>query len=876
MSFLHFLYLLTLYPIELLLQMIFSIIARTSGNTVLSIVVLSLVVNIIVLPLYNRADKVQEEAKDKENLIAPMVKHIKQTFTGDERFMLLQTCYRQNNYSPLNVLKSSVSILLQVPFFMAAYNMLSGNRFLANVSLGPIANLSAPDALLTVGSFSINILPIIMTLINVVASFIYAKGFPLKTKVQMYGLAAVFLVLLYQSPSGLVLYWICNNIFSLCKNIVNKVIASKKKAAAGKKPVKVKKTLGKLDPRYKVIFFFSCVTCAVYVGFYLPIHTISSAPEEFVNLYTLASPMWDILDAVSKGFGLFVVWPCIFFALASVKGRKIMSYVMFMLATSCILNSKLFSNDFGDLSNFLKYRTAYDFTVKAILLSLAVTIAACVVCFFLTKFGKYTAPIICFSAALGFTILGFTYISKVNAGYKASSNSYTSKAEMTLSKNGKNVVVIMCDRAVGPLLPYIFNEKKELNKVYDGFVYYHNTVSLGAHTNSASPALMGGYEYAPAAMNERSDKLLSEKHDEALKLLPKIFTSNGFDATMINPTYAGYQWYPNLSVFDGMENVKAYSTKFSYLPEERKEIYKTEHTESFRHNLFCYSIYRSAPVVLQEYLYDDGNYNDTRIIEPSHLMDQKRVGNYKSTGHAQQFIWDYYTMKSLNEMTKIDNGNGNHYVYFSSDLTHDTEFLQEPNYELADTVDNTKYEKSQIAKARFFAKGQMMWVRDAMDYRHYQSDVAAYELIGKWLNYLKEQGVYDNTRIIIVADHGFHLENFPEMIQYDIGAKLDGESFAPLLMVKDFDSHGPLQTSEEFMTNADTPSLALKDIVNNPVNPNTGKPVNMEPKKNGVLIYRSNHWNLTNNTGTTYMPGDWFSLKDSIWKKENWKYLGTY
>ena len=254
MSFLHFLYLLALYPIEYLLEMIFSIITKMSGNTILSIIILSLVVNIIVLPLYNRADKIQEEAKDKENAIAPMVKHIKQTFSGDERFMLLQTCYRQNNYSPLNVMKSSVSILLQVPFFMGAYNMLSGNKLLAGVSLGPIANLSDPDALITVGGITLNVLPIIMTLINVVSSFIYAKGFPLKTKIQMYGLAAVFLVLLYQSPSGLVLYWICNNLFSLGKNIVNKIISKRRKAPAVKHLSKVPE---KADKRYKAVFCFS-------------------------------------------------------------------------------------------------------------------------------------------------------------------------------------------------------------------------------------------------------------------------------------------------------------------------------------------------------------------------------------------------------------------------------------------------------------------------------------------------------------------------------------------------------------------------------------------------------------------------------------------
>jgi len=36
----------------------------------------------------------------------------------------------------------------------------------------------------------------------------------------------VFFVLLYNSPSGLVLYWICNNVFSLIKNIAYRVARS--------------------------------------------------------------------------------------------------------------------------------------------------------------------------------------------------------------------------------------------------------------------------------------------------------------------------------------------------------------------------------------------------------------------------------------------------------------------------------------------------------------------------------------------------------------------------------------------------------------------------------------------------------------------------
>ena len=62
-----------------------------------------------------------------------------------------------------------------------------------------------------------------MTAINVVSAAIYMKGLPLKNKIQMYGIAAIFLVLLYNSPAGLVFYWTLNNVFSLVKNIFYKL-----------------------------------------------------------------------------------------------------------------------------------------------------------------------------------------------------------------------------------------------------------------------------------------------------------------------------------------------------------------------------------------------------------------------------------------------------------------------------------------------------------------------------------------------------------------------------------------------------------------------------------------------------------------------------
>ena len=153
----------------------------------------------------------------------PFADHIRKVFKGDERFMMLQTYYRQNHYKPYYALSGSVSLLLEIPFFIAAFRFLSELDLFIGASFGPIADLSQPDRLLPVAGHHINLLPILMTLINIVSGVIYTRGMPLKSKIQLYGMALIFLVLLYSSPSGLVFYWTLNNLFSLVKNIFYRI-----------------------------------------------------------------------------------------------------------------------------------------------------------------------------------------------------------------------------------------------------------------------------------------------------------------------------------------------------------------------------------------------------------------------------------------------------------------------------------------------------------------------------------------------------------------------------------------------------------------------------------------------------------------------------
>ena len=94
------LYTLIIGPLELFFEIIFAVVNRVIDNPGLSIIGVSLAMNFLLMPMYRQADAIQEEERQAEAYMKHWVDHIKKTFTGDERYMMLQTYYRQNNYKP--------------------------------------------------------------------------------------------------------------------------------------------------------------------------------------------------------------------------------------------------------------------------------------------------------------------------------------------------------------------------------------------------------------------------------------------------------------------------------------------------------------------------------------------------------------------------------------------------------------------------------------------------------------------------------------------------------------------------------------------------------------------------------------------------------
>lgn len=889
-------------PLQLLFETIFTIVDRVVQNPGLSIIALSLAMNVLVLPLYKRADAMQEEERQTELKLRRGVAHIKKVFHGDERMMMLQTYYRQNHYKPTYVLRGATSLLLEIPFFIAAYRFLSGLQLLNGVSFGPIGDLGAPDGMLAIGSISINLLPILMTAINLVSCVIFTKGSLPKTKIQLYAMAIFFLFFLYGSPSGLVFYWTLNNLFSLGKTLCYKSKGARKAlkalcSLAGlgivifglffygsrtlwrsilflalglvfqlpllwgflRRRLPQDKAQGTGNPK---LFLTGAFFLAVLTGLLIPTAVIHASPQEFVDLKLFYHPMWYVASAFCLALGTFVIWLGIFYWLAKPTSRAKMDTAVWVLCGVALVNYMFFGRKLGNLSSDLVYDTDLVFSHGEYLINLAVVVLLAAVLWLLARrFRKQAAFVLLVATLAAAGMAGYNsagIIASVNTALVQNDTVSQELPEITLSRTGKNVVVLMLDRAVGAYVPYIINEKPELREQFSGFTYYRNTTSLGLKTNFSTPSLFGGYEYSPAKLNSRSQESLASKQNEALKVMPAIFSQHDFDVTIFDPPYAGYQWIPDLSIYDGMEHVTAYNTKGVFSGPESIQ----RSIQANKRNFFCFGIMKIMPAYLQPTFYNSGTYNQG---DSSQGGAQSITGLYTAYGINRAFLEAYDTMTSLTQITKVTEDSRNQALIMVNETTHNMNMLQEPEYVPASNVDNRDYEADH--KGRFTLGDQQLLMETPNQYMHYQCNMAALLQLGAWFDSLREQGVWDNTRIILVSDHGQTLAQLPELIQAN---GMDAEGFNALLLVKDFGADG-FTVSDEFMTAADVPTLAMEALVENPVNPFTGKAIDSADKTahDQYLIW-SHDWDISVNNGNTYLPADWYTVHDNIWDPENW------
>ena len=961
------LYNITIYPIEFIIEIVFYLFNNVfKSGYATSLFFLSLIINFISLPLYNIAESWQAKERAIQEKMKPMIDNIKAVYKGDQRYLLIRTCQRINGYKTIYAFRGTLGLLIQIPFFLAAYNFIHN---LSGLQLGSflfIKDFSKPDGILNIGDISVNILPFIMTLFSLLAGLVYSKKLRFKESLPLYIVSLIFLVLLYNSPSGLVFYWTLNCLFSFIKNlvieyklykvfIINKhkilriyniffviltivFIALLSLGNIEKKGylsdfsferfeeenisyhfklfyyskifkhndiygVKVDtnklnndsiidikfedngspygniilkdyiENIGKIEVYYKlfikkyiinifIILFIlfilfnsykyilkifsdsflekrnlliisSCLVITVLSGLFISSSLIGNSPTEFKSPFDL------IINDLSMSLGLFLFYPLFIYVLFSEKIKNYLTLLLIFVAYFVLVNTFIMKGNYININaDFVFDNTdLLKASLKEILLTIILIVILISIIILILKKKKLIFIInvyfVVILALVGVSIFDISKIIKEHNKLKniQVDNKSSDIKIFNMSKTGENVFVFVLDRAINSYWLDAFERFPNYKKDFDGFIFYPNNVSFSDFTATAA-SLYGGYDYLPYEISTNGGYNLEEKHNQALLTIPLALEKYNYKSTMLNIPYANFQLYNYLNIHT---NIKAYdnNTIYEYSINKYLNIQTNDYANnnSFNKKIMRFSIFRMLPINLRYDFYDDkGWFLNSLNINSS-------IFTYAMLNYTKDFI-------NINE-------NGNYYNVIHNDITH------EPFYFTSDFLPHLKLNKVNDA--------DIIVYKDDNSVRHFYANIASINCITNFIIYLKKNNIYDNTKIIIVSDHGRNVNTkaFDKNIEF-------ANWYNALLMYKDFNSKGEIKIDTNFMTIADTPYLATKHL-DKAKNPFTGNIITNDCKTNGANIIYLNSWKIDEQFSNRYNFNQYYYVKDNIFDINNWK-----
>ena len=886
MIILDILYNITIYPIEFLIETLFFLFYKIFNFSFsISILFLSLSINLISLPLYNIAENWQNKERNIRNKMQPIINNIKAVYKGDQRYLLIKTCYRINRYKTVYAFIGILGLLIQIPFFLAAYNFIYN---LTNLSEGHflfLKDFSMPDNLIRISNININILPITMTVFSLLSANVYSKKLNLKESMPIYISSLIFLIILYDSPSGLLFYWNINCLFSLIKNIVleYKLLHKKQilKAAnilcipiliiltvisyINKADIKNILTFSifviltlNFDNIQKIIFndknlyykfinnrtkllIISSLTISILSGIFIPSSLINSSISDFKNHLSL------IINNFSISLGIFSFYPIFIYILFSSKVKNYLTILLSFFAVVFILETFIMTGNYSNITSDFVFDNPKSIipTYKDILINILLIIISMVSIILIIKKQQYNILINVYSVIILvlISISGF-YMSKIlgyNISNKNASNVINEDEKIfNVSKEGENIFVIILDRAIPSYWSDAFKRYSKYKKLFDGFEFYPNTVSYNYNTVTIA-SLYGGYDYLPYEVSTNGNYNITNVHNQSILTLPLALEKYGYKSYIFDPVYANMSYKGDLSIFSNYTNIKAYSEDYiydysvnKYINKNNISVYDLDNDKMIR-----FSIFKMIPVWLRNTLYSDKEWfiNKNNTINTS-LSTYAMLNSIKDLINVKQY--------------------GSNYNILHNNVTH------EPYYFIPDYYIPT-------VSSNYINYNDLNIYGDTNSVKHFYANIAAMNCIAEIIQFLKDNNAYDNTKIIIISDHGYRVNS-----SY---FKDDNMKFISLynslLMYKDFNSRGEISLNTNFMTVADMPYMAVNHIdhIKNPFN---NKLITNDYKTNGANIIRIKSWKPEKQGKTSYDFDTYYHVKDNIFDTNNWKFYQWY
>jgi len=355
---------------------------------------------------------------------------------------------------------------------------------------------------------------------------------------------------------------------------------------------------------------------------------------------------------------------------------------------------------------------------------------------------------------------------------------------LRFSPSSPNTLIIFLDRFMGGYVEGILAAEPALASRLVGFVWYPRTLAAGENSIAGVHPMYGGYDYTPVEMNARK-KSLRDLSVEAFSILPYNFSRHGHRVNFVEPSGLGFTMAGDCA-FLRMDRVfcshippavvKQRAQRMGFpLPELSRS--------SYADLLVLLASMRTAPYALKAVLNDKGPWRP--------FLDHSAGTTFKVWAELKAF-------ESLS-LTSAPEPNLN---IISNILPH------EPYYMGEDCLPHQR--KFEVPNAEVARRGHP----SLFSLQHEITARCTLLLVADYLDFLKRAGVYDNTEIVLVSDHGI-VGPVVDKSSRALAGKTSGDVFVrsrSFLLVKKIGATGDLRVSEEFMPNAEVPRIVCERI----------------------------------------------------------------
>jgi YidC/Oxa1 family membrane protein insertase len=248
-----------LSPLETVLKWLLMLFHHIVPNYGIAIILLTIFVKVLFFPLTKKSS----EGTLRMQALQPRIKELQEKYKDNPQKMNTEMAefYKREGFNPL---AGCLPMLLQIPIFLAMYNLFNNHFDLRGAMFIPvwIPDLSMPESIFNFSPAQVPILGWsdirLLPFIYVGSQLLYGKVTQTpdqqgnsQMKLMMFAMPIVFFFILYDVPSGLLIYWIMSNLLTLVQQVfINKYLAPKRAAMSNPELV-LAKARGQLIPKKK-------------------------------------------------------------------------------------------------------------------------------------------------------------------------------------------------------------------------------------------------------------------------------------------------------------------------------------------------------------------------------------------------------------------------------------------------------------------------------------------------------------------------------------------------------------------------------------------------------------------------------------------------